>query len=120
MSKLLVPFDKKVYYPFLVSDACVFSATYFTIVNNKLQLGAVYMVIINVKKYSITFKFSNVTFKNKDTSNSSSCIFAASYPPMENKIHFVMNSVKAYHNEIPNQIFAELTISPFSHFFIRH
>ena len=74
------------------------------------------MAIINVKKYSITFKFSNVTFKNKDTSNSSSCIFAASYPPMENNIHFVINS--AYHNGIPNQIFAESTISPFSLFYL--
>ena len=74
------------------------------------------MAIINVKKYSITFKFSNVIFKNKDTSNSSSCIFAASYPPMENNIHFVINS--AYHNGIPNQIFAESTISPFSLFYL--
>ena len=99
----LLTVANKVYYPFLMKDV-VFSVTYSDVFTSKQQ-GAVYMAIINVKKYSITFNFSNVTFTNTYTSNSSSCIFAASYPPMENNIHFVMNSVKAYDNGIPNKIF---------------
>ena len=115
ISKVLLPFQSKVYYPFLIHDV-IFSATDSIFVINKLQLGAVYMAIVNVKNYSMTFNFSNVTFKKKYTSNSASCIFAASYPPMENNIHFVMNSVKAYHNGILNKIFVQSIFSPVSLF----
>ena len=111
MSKKLPLFKNKVYYPFLVSDV-VFTATNSIFVINKFQVSAVYMAIVNVKKYSMTFKLSNVTFKNKD----SNCIFAATYPPVKNNIHFVINSVKAYNNGIKNKIFAESIVSPISLF----
>ena len=103
ISKSLLTYTNKVYYPFLMKDVLILvsDSDIFT----SKQQGAVYMAIINVKKYSITFNFSNVTFNNTYTSNSSSCIFAASYPPVENNIHFVMNSVKAYRSGIPNKIF---------------
>ena len=104
ISKSLLSSANKVYYLFLMKDVLI-SVSHTDIFTSKKQ-GGVYMAIINVKKYSITFNFSNVTFNNTYTSNFSSCIFAASYPPVENNIHFVMNSVKAYYNGIPDKTFA--------------
>ena len=104
ISKSLLSSANKVYYPLLMKDV-VISVSHSDVFTSKQQ-GGVYMAIINVKKYSITFNFFNVTFNNTYTSNSSSCIFAASYPPVENNIQFVMNSVKAYYNGIPDKIFA--------------
>ena len=104
ISKSLLSSANKVYYPFLMKDVLI-SVSHSDVFTSKQQ-GGVYMAIINVKKYSITFNFFNVTFNNIHISNSSSCIFAASYPPVENNIQFVMNSVKAYYNGIPDKNFA--------------
>ena len=103
ISNSLLTFANKVYYPFLMKDV-VISVSDSNVVSSKQQ-GAAYMVFLNVKKLSITFNFSDVTIRKTYISNSSSCIFVASHPPMENKIHFVMNSVKVYYNGKPNKIF---------------
>ena len=45
-------------------------------------------------------KFTNVSFTNGTTSTSGSCILAASYPSTRNHIQILIESVKAYNNDV--------------------
>ena len=64
------------------------------------QQGAIYIAMINVKKLPILLKFSYVTFTKSTASTSGSCILAASYPSTGNYIQILMESVKAYNNDV--------------------
>ena len=64
------------------------------------QQDAVYMSMINVKKLPILLKFSNVTFTKSTASTSGSSLLATSYPSTGNDIQFLMESVKAYYNDV--------------------
>ena len=64
------------------------------------QQGAVYIAMIHVKTLPILIKFSNVTFTKSTASTSGSCILVASYPSTTNRIQIVIESVKAYNNDV--------------------
>ena len=76
------------------------------------QQGAVYIAMINVKKLPILLKFTNVTFTDSTASTSGSCMLAASYPLTENYIQILMESVKAYNNDVLGDIPGQYEKSP--------
>ena len=64
------------------------------------QRGVIYIAMINVQKLPILLKFSYVTFTKSTASTSGSCMFVASYPSTGNHIQILMESVKAYNNDV--------------------
>ena len=77
------------------------------------QHGIMYMAVINAKILPLRFKFSNVNFKNNQATSSPVCVFAASYPPYQNKVYFVMESVVVSNTNSPGLMSTFLPVNLF-------
>ena len=95
--------NNKIHYPL---QAINVSFTFQQSSHLDRQIGIIYMSVMNGKKMSVSFLFSDVILKNNLVSSSSvATFFAASYPPtLENNMQIQMNSVKVFDNNLLCQL----------------